>query len=71
MRATKMTKNKENHLRRGAGGQEKEDRRVLVPKVLVGTVEGLIFRVNNLTSMMKPHSTTMELMVPKATQRQR
>ena len=38
---------------RGARGQEKEDRRVLVPKVLVGTVEGLIFSVSALTSMMK------------------
>ena len=45
MRATKMTKNKENRLRRGARGKEKEYRRVLVPKVLVGTVEGLIFSV--------------------------
>ena len=53
MRATKMTKNKENQLQRGARDQEKEDRRVLVPKVLVGTVEGLIFSVIVLTSMMK------------------
>ena len=35
------------------GGQEKEDRRPLVPKVLVGTVEGLIFSVIAFTSMMK------------------
>ena len=53
MRATKLTKNKENQLRRGARGQEKEDRRVLVPKVLVGTVESLIFGVIAFTSMMK------------------
>ena len=53
MRATKVTKNKENQLQRGARGKEKEDRRVLVPKVLVGTVECLIFSVIALTSMMK------------------
>ena len=53
MRATKMTENKENQLRRGARDQEKENRRVLVAKVLVGTVEGLIFSVIALTSMMK------------------
>ena len=53
MRATKMTKNKENQLRRGVRGQEKEDRRVLVPKALVGTVERLTFSVLALTSMMK------------------
>ena len=34
-------------------GPGKEDQRVLVPKVLVGTVEGLIFSVIALTSMMK------------------
>ena len=51
--ATKMTENKENQPRRGARDQEKENRRVLVAKVLVGTVEGLIFSVTALTSMMK------------------
>ena len=81
MRATKMTKNKETQMRRGARDQEKEDRKVLVPKVRVGTVEGLIFSVIALTSMMKGNrrlglhlelgDRTMELVVPKAPQRQR